>query len=414
MYPSILDGGDARRVIAITGGVDVQPLVDGWTIQNGNATGLIVNCHSHNYKIAGCGGGIFIYQSSPTIQHNIIRDNKAAEYGADDFIGTGGGIFVNESPATLIEWNVIRNNDSHIDGDGWGGGIYIHNSGGDTAIRHNEIDHNEASSTIYKPHSGSGIQIYYNAGQIQIIANYIHDNNPNIETYWGTGIATQYNDNTLIIDNNRITDNSGMSALGLSYSVPTVTRNVIINPGCNTGIDLSGHLELDPLEYAQIINNIIARHDESNVYINADLPNQARAEMIHNTLSDAAYGVYVDSGADVIFDRGIVSYHSKEGIHLEVAAQTELSVSYTLFTLNTDDGITGSFQLAGAAYYIDPAGYDYHHHHVSDAIDRVMDGGIAVDIDGDVRPWGSGTTAFDVGADEFTGLHFFLPLITRP
>jgi hypothetical protein len=62
----------------------------------------------------------------------------------------------------------------------------------------------------------------------------------------------------------------------------------------------------------------------------------------------------------------------------------------------------------------DPAfvgGYNYHLTGASAAIDAGVDAGVAVDYDGDYRPWAGG---FDIGADEFPDrVRIFLPSIRR-
>jgi hypothetical protein len=174
IYESTLYGENLRRVIYIVGS---QPIVDGWTIQGGNASGVdLANCFNPWGASSGCGGGITVYLADPTITHNIIRDNNAA-VGMSNY-GGGGGIYMYGSSGAVIQSNKFYRNDSHLNGKGNGGGIYIVSSGGNLVINENEIYNNEDSSITAYEHSGVGILIYYNTGQILIHGNYIHDNNP--------------------------------------------------------------------------------------------------------------------------------------------------------------------------------------------------------------------------------------------
>ena len=50
------------RVIYIYG--DISPIIDGFTIQNGDASGLATNCSGTGLTAGGCGGGIFVYQAA--------------------------------------------------------------------------------------------------------------------------------------------------------------------------------------------------------------------------------------------------------------------------------------------------------------------------------------------------------------
>ncbi|MEJ2211677.1 MAG: choice-of-anchor Q domain-containing protein, partial [Anaerolineae bacterium] len=72
-------------------------------------------------------------------------------------------------------------------------------------------------------------------------------------------------------------------------------------------------------------------------------------------------------------------------------------------------GVTSTHELSGTPAFVDPAHGDYHLMSTSDALDVGIDAGIYTDLDGGVRPGGSG---YDVGADEW-GLRFLLPFIAR-
>jgi hypothetical protein len=421
LYESILDGENDRRVMTISDSSDVQPLVDGWTIRNGNAAELTGygDCHAHASNALGCGGGIYVYEAQPTISHNRIMDN-AAVVQSDSIVGksgSGGGIYVDSSAGTIISGNTIRNNNSQTEGDGWGAGMYIYNSGGTTAIINNDIYENEDyDANEYHDHFGGGILIYYNNGQIRIYDNYIHNNDPLDQGYGGTAIGLQYCNNDVNIEENTITGNFGAKVIGLSYSSATIQQNTIINPGAVAGIFFNdtglGGYEMP----AQIQNNVIAGHEEYNIYNSSLLYEETYAEFIHNTLADAPYGFYIyNLGTGTIsFDRGIISGHSLAGVNQTGDTKIVFTVSNTLFYDNESDGDTGTDPLLGDPRFSNPVGYDYHIQWDSAAINTVLDGGIDEDIDGDVRPYGLSATPYDVGADEFIGLKFFLPLIARP
>ncbi len=84
-----------------------------------------------------------------------------------------------------------------------------------------------------------------------------------------------------------------------------------------------------------------------------------------------------------------------------------------MFYNNLADGVTGSNPLAGDPNFKSPINYNYHLNRGSQAIDRLASG-LTLDIDGDTRPFGSGDTRFDAGADEFIhSSFFFLPLSVR-
>ena len=121
---TIIDGQELDSVVKFTGG-DTSTLA-GFTIQNGNADWN--------------GGGIHVYNSSPTITDNTINDNDAGSYG--------GGIYLYySSPA--ITGNDISENRAGV----WGGGIFVSNSS--PTITGNDIMSNDAFEG-----SGGGIYVY--------------------------------------------------------------------------------------------------------------------------------------------------------------------------------------------------------------------------------------------------------------
>jgi nitrous oxidase accessory protein NosD len=225
---SIIDGQNIHRGITISGAFTLQPVVDGWTIQNGNATEVGPNpdCEVLAGSGYGCGGGIYVHQAEPEILNNIIQDNIASTAFSGN--SGGGGIYIWESDATLVRWNTIRRNDAHIDGPGQGGGIMVIDSAGKTSILDNEIAGNEDSSSTYTDHRGAGL--YIHSSEIQVHGNRIQDNNPDGFSFAGSGVFLYSCDNALWIDQNLITGNLGDTAVTLAYSLGRIQQNTIINP----------------------------------------------------------------------------------------------------------------------------------------------------------------------------------------
>ncbi|MBT5382164.1 MAG: DUF1565 domain-containing protein [Phycisphaerae bacterium] len=126
---TILDGEGARGVVQCAGGEGADTIIEGFTITGGSADDN--------------GGGIYCYNSSPTITDCTISDNTAAYYG--------GGINCNYySSPTITDCTISGNtaNDS-------GGGIYCYDSNptitgctisGNTAISGGGISCNYYSS----------------------------------------------------------------------------------------------------------------------------------------------------------------------------------------------------------------------------------------------------------------------------
>lgn len=154
---TIIDGGMDDNVVTFWSGETQQAVLSGFTIQNGSSVWgggievwessptIIGNTITGNKATSG-GGGIDLTNSSPTIIGNIITNNEAIGFGEgggiyltwhsapiiennnihSNFAFSGGGIFMTVSSAPIIKNNTISNNMAFTEGGG--GGIYIENS----------------------------------------------------------------------------------------------------------------------------------------------------------------------------------------------------------------------------------------------------------------------------------------------
>ena len=143
-----------------------------------------------NGGFAGEGGGIDIYNSSPTIKNNTITNNTAANQG--------GGIFIRDSSSPTIVNNTITDNTT-VMSESSGGGIYMDNSS--PTIIGNAIN---GCSAMY----GGGISMYSSSPTIK--NNIIHYN---FATIFGGGVYMQ--DSSPTITDNTITDNTASSGGGI-------------------------------------------------------------------------------------------------------------------------------------------------------------------------------------------------------
>ena len=73
---------------------------------------------------------------------------------------------------------------------------------------------------------------------------------------------------------------------------------------------------------------------------------------------------------------------------------------------------SGGHSLTGDPVFVAPASDDYHLTPGSTAIDAGANAGVTTDIDGEIRPFGSG---FDIGFDEWIGVLYrtFLPVARK-
>ncbi len=158
--PSFADTGSC---VLITSGEDTTAVLQGFTLTGGTGT-LWPDEHSAGSYIEG--GGILIALSSPTIRHNIIRNNNVNRIGGTST--GGGGIRLGDGSPRIYN-NVIMNNSGQ-----YGGGIVANYAR--PIIRNNIVSKNTVSSIV----GGA--------------------------TYGGGGIWV--NHDTAVVENNTITENS--------------------------------------------------------------------------------------------------------------------------------------------------------------------------------------------------------------
>ncbi len=169
---TIIDGNKSGSVVTSPSTATATTVVDGFTIQNGSASGVYCTVSSptiSNNVITGntgsYGGGISCTNSSVTIANNVISANTGT-------MG-GGGIGCKASYRSstfkpLIKDNVITGNFSGQNaGGGIGGGIYVENCG--PTITGNSI---ETNSSRHISGAGSGIAGgIYCKSSIAVISN---------------------------------------------------------------------------------------------------------------------------------------------------------------------------------------------------------------------------------------------------
>ena len=187
---TIIDGSQAQysdtaSCVRIVSGEDSTAVLQGFTIRQGTGT------HWVDPQFPGytwhSGGGIFMFQSSPTIKNNYIINNHV-----DDDTGingaSGGGICMYDGNPTIIN-NIIKNNTAL-----YGAGVVIDYSG--CVFKNNIVAQN------------SGGQDYGGGG------------------FWTIGNG----DEPVIIENNTIVDNESELKGGAMYlwSTQLTARNNII------------------------------------------------------------------------------------------------------------------------------------------------------------------------------------------
>jgi hypothetical protein len=181
---TIIDGNQEGSVVAFSYSPTALPILDGFTIRNGQ---------SYN------GGGVCCIHTSSILRNLIVENNFASE-------GTwnqGGGIYIDDASVILQNVEIINN---IATGGTWnlGGGIYCTNS---ELIMHNVlIAGNTVSNGSWR--NGGGIHIGYSS-VVDVYNTTITDNS----AYYGGGIECGTSSD-LMLCNCIIWDNSGGSING--------------------------------------------------------------------------------------------------------------------------------------------------------------------------------------------------------
>jgi hypothetical protein len=210
-HPTVIDAQDKGRVIFIAG--SISPVIEGFTLKNGNAAGL--GGSSNSSTVTDAGGGVYLLNSSAALNDNQIIANEAVDGGgfylsgssaalrrnriSDNLADYGGGLFLFASPATL-ENNTIGQNRSIWEG----GGVYLVDSG--ASLTANEIDHNEAGSY------GGGVSLWQSPAILA--GNILHHN---VAMYIGGGLASAFSEITLV-DNTIIENTSDYNCGGVALA----------------------------------------------------------------------------------------------------------------------------------------------------------------------------------------------------
>jgi hypothetical protein len=221
---TIIDGGHVFAVVSFHSGEGRDSVINGFTLQNGRDPA---------FSLGSVGGGIKVWESSPTITNNVIKNNGACGGGG---IGISGG-----SP--LIRLNTITGNDGHLCDafldSGLGGGISIRGTSSVKSLDVEILDNVISDNRLAGAGGGGGIALFGAGTPIVknniIKGNFAEDVVPFPTGSQGGGIYIVNVSNALIVQN-LITGNHATNGGGLylSGSGLTVVNNTIADNNATT------------------------------------------------------------------------------------------------------------------------------------------------------------------------------------
>jgi len=337
LYHTVLDGENARRVIYIAPGT--SPAIDGFSITQGNATGLVTDCSGSAGNPDGCGGGIFCYQASPSITNNRITANVATYTTLGYPMGTtgyGGGIYLKGCAGVQVTDNTISDNTASRAADGAGGGICLYDCNENSAILRNEIMDNVGTTAANRTGWGGGIHISSCASVVR--GNTIEGNVASEGgSSQGSGLFQWIG--SAPIQENTIIGNSRGSAVYLGLSGSTVERNHIWNNDVSAAVLMAYAVDVS------LVNNVVVGTGSAVVQAFGTDTYPLAALLKHNTLvaDSASYGVYAHNYSTVTMINNIVTGCSVSGIYVAALTST-ITADHTLFFGNVDDGESGWYE----------------------------------------------------------------------
>jgi fibronectin type 3 domain-containing protein len=387
-FVSVIDGENARRGVTIDGGLTVK--LDGFTIVNGDASGLVADCSGTSGPAGGCGGGIFVYLATATISNCIIRNNIARTASAPpSTTGYGGGIYAAASGGLDIRNNTIEDNVGGAAGQAAGGGIYLMDCAGTSRVAGNVLSGNMANSEQFSAWGG-GIAV--TLGGVTVEGNVIESNRANAsDGTYGGGVFVWYGSHA--IGGNTIRGNFGAHAVYLGYFGGTFAANDVLANHAGTAVHLANGTSVGP---ALLVNNLIEGTDVDAVSANGSGTDPLVVTLKHNTIvgNGLTTGIFVDANSSVTLANNILFQHWTSINALPGAVVTG---DHSLFWGNSSDPVRGANPIDGNPNFHNVLAHDYYLRPGSAAIDTGGDAGVDVDLEGHPRPLGS---APDVGAYE--------------
>jgi len=424
-HRSIIDGQGYQRGILIENpGVPTPPNVylHHLTIRNGEADEVDLSTCTANlgYTIGGCGGGIFINGAGIIYLNDIVFDENYAGFSLTNTeAGFGGGVYIQDTWDVTITNSIFVDNNATYSGQGFGGGVFATNVGNDLLIENSTFTSNDCTTTDSTQSKGCG-GMFFESEDVFVQDNTFTSQNSSIASAINGSALYFLRNHSFEVSNNDFSTNKGNSVLGADKST-NASLDIIAG---NTFYDNDQALNL--IQYVgkfwvNIYNNFFIHNYTTglrggpaytaiNLSSNYVSPLKSIANISHNSISIADYGMNISDNFILIIKNNIIANTYLMGIDLPTIP-TNMSTSFktNLFYNNIGgDGIFDPSSVNKSPGFIDYY-TDLHLRADSLAIDRGTSGtGITTDIDGDLRP----NSGYDIGADEAYG-YFRLPMIFR-
>ena len=369
---------------------------------------------------AGAGGGIFINGAGIIYLNDVVFDhNYAGSLLPNTEAGFGGGVYIQDTWDVTITNSLFDDNYATHTGQGFGGGVFATNIGNDMIIENSTFTSNDCTTTNSTQSKGCGA-MFFESEDVFVQHNTFSMQNSSVASAINGSALYFLRNHIFDVNNNDFTYNKGNSVIGADKSSNT-SLDIIAG---NTFYDNDQALNLIQYEgkyWVNIYNNFFNHYHPTvsrggpaytaiKLTSNYISPLKSIANISHNSISIADYGMNISDNFILIIKNNIIAYTYLMGINLPTSP-TNMSTSFktNLFYSNFGgDGIYDPSSVTHDPWFIN-LHTDLHLQANSKAIDRGTSGtGITTDIDGDPRP----NSGYDIGADEACG-RFYMPVIFR-
>lgn len=410
---SILDGQNTKRVIRIDGSLGNENVyIEGFTIKRGLGTGS-VPCY---LGMNGCGAGIHAKDLAMlTIKSNFIWQNKSGMTS-----GFGGGLYAENIGFLQVEDNTFDFNLATVDGMGAGGAAFVTDSGGPNAVvfENNRFYYNELSTEFNSGNAGGALLINA-SNNVRIQDNVFQYQNDSLNDSFVRGTSIRIMDTSyFVIEGNFFwgdgIGNSVVSITDANENYGHITRNKWWYNKPYYTIALEGNFNVEIANNflgSKMLTTLSRGGGSTLIYLKGkDAGNLIDADILFNTFAAASIGVEINDYVDAEIYGNIFTELS-EGI-ISTGTTSIHSINRNLFYHNSTYNTLGVSPILENPKLRDVDNGDFHLMPGSGAIDKATAINFCEDIDGELRPFGSGLTPYDVGADEFI-TYFYLPIITK-
>ena len=429
--PSILNGETERRLIMLQlTEPKVIHLYD-LNLLYGNGNEVMNECPSAGEGDSkGCGGAIMAltganHQNELKIENCVFQYNygRLNTYPTAGEQGLGGAIALSNFGVLRINNSTFDRNTAILDGNGYGGAIFSSNS--QTIIQNTEFIRNRCTPYAALG-QGCGVNIKLGVGLTEISGNTFELNNTNTtpgnDMNRPGGALYVLTPEQINLSSNSFYDNNGDSAVMMWVKKGTtenlIAKNKFWSNLTNVALDVQYSPDENVPANITVVNNFVGYQwgfDEDSYTTNgmqftASTSAHLVTHLWHNSFVCLDLGVHMVDFIDIDITNNIIGWSTEAARALThyppegpVITGTTNLIHYTNIVDLPEEDLVNDDPL-----FMDFIHGDLHLTQHSPAINRAVNTGVSVDIDGDRRNVGLP----DIGADEFV-LRLFLPLLVK-